>query len=151
MLFSCESCPKGKQLTLNPRQEHMKITINMICYFHVILSGIQCQLFSLWTRFTWKQHTIFIVYSTIILFYSKSILVVDFINPNWRKNNHNKYDMLFSCALVWDSVLTVFPLDKIHMKTTYHIYCVQYNHPILLKINISCWFYQSKLKKKQPQ
>ena len=25
MLFSCESCPKGKQLTLNPRQDHMKI------------------------------------------------------------------------------------------------------------------------------
>ena len=24
--------------------------------------------------------------------------------------------MLFSCDLVWDSVLTVFPLDKIHMK-----------------------------------
>ena len=35
--------------------------------------------------------------------------------------------MLFSCDLVWDSVSTVFPLDKIHMKTTYHIYCVQYN------------------------
>ena len=48
--FSCESCPKGKQLTLNPRQVHMKnnisyllwlyvlqlgfiITITMICYF----------------------------------------------------------------------------------------------------------------------
>ena len=50
MLLSYESCPKGKQLTLNPRQDHMKnnisyllwlyvlqlgfiITITMICYF----------------------------------------------------------------------------------------------------------------------
>ena len=31
MLFSCESCPKGKQLTLNPRQDHMKITYHIYC------------------------------------------------------------------------------------------------------------------------
>ena len=29
MLFSCESCPKGKQFTPNPRQDHMKITYHI--------------------------------------------------------------------------------------------------------------------------
>ena len=28
--FSCEFCPKGKQLTLNPRQVHMKNNISYI-------------------------------------------------------------------------------------------------------------------------
>ena len=31
MIVSCESCLKGKQLTLNPRQEHMKITYHIYC------------------------------------------------------------------------------------------------------------------------
>ena len=31
VLLSCETCPKGKHLTLNPRQEHMKITYHIYC------------------------------------------------------------------------------------------------------------------------
>ena len=31
MLFSCESCPKGKQFTPNPRQDHMKVRYHIYC------------------------------------------------------------------------------------------------------------------------
>ena len=43
MLFSCESYPKGKQLTLNPRQDHMKIIYHINCeLFSYIYIFINC-------------------------------------------------------------------------------------------------------------
>ena len=37
--FSCESCPKGKQLTLNPRQVHMKNNISYLLWLYVLQLG----------------------------------------------------------------------------------------------------------------
>ena len=42
MLFSCESCLKGKQLTLNPRQDHMKITYHIYCELLSQIDHMMC-------------------------------------------------------------------------------------------------------------
>ena len=43
MLFSCESYPKGKQLTLNPRQDHIKIIYHINCeLFSYLYIFINC-------------------------------------------------------------------------------------------------------------
>ena len=39
MIFLCESCLKGKQLTLNPRQVHMKNNISYLLWLFVLQLG----------------------------------------------------------------------------------------------------------------